>query len=123
MGLLDDIKDNLFPDEQDKADKAQQEARDAANEAKKKADEAKQAQAEADKASGKSAPAQPTSAPKPAPAEPVSAPAVKTYTVKKGDTLSEIGQRFGVSWHKIAEVNNIENPDLIYPGQVFKIPS
>ncbi|WP_050668897.1 LysM peptidoglycan-binding domain-containing protein [Luteipulveratus halotolerans] len=122
MGLLGDIKDNLFPDEQDKADKAKSEAKDAADEAKKKADEAKQAQAEADKASGKTTPAQPTSAP----AQPKAAPAPassKTYTVKKGDTLSEIGQRFGVSWHKIAEVNNIENPDLIYPGQVFKIPS
>ena len=42
--------------------------------------------------------------------------------VKKGDTLSEIGQRFGVDYHKIARVNKIQNPDLIYPGQEFIIP-
>lgn len=47
----------------------------------------------------------------------------RTYTVKSGDTLSEIGARFGVSYQKIAKLNNIENPDLIYPGQKFKIPN
>lgn len=46
----------------------------------------------------------------------------ETYTVKTGDTLSEIGARFRVSHVEIAELNNIENPDLIYPGQVFRIP-
>lgn len=46
----------------------------------------------------------------------------ETYTVKSGDTLSEIGARFGVSYQEIARLNNIENPDLIFPGQVFRIP-
>lgn len=46
----------------------------------------------------------------------------ETYTVKSGDTLSEIGARFGVSYLEIAKLNNIENPDLIFPGQVFRIP-
>lgn len=46
----------------------------------------------------------------------------ETYTVKTGDTLSEIGARFRVSHVEIAKLNNIENPDLIYPGQVFRIP-
>lgn len=50
-------------------------------------------------------------------------PELRTYTVEKGDTLSEIGQRFGVKWRDIAALNNIENPDRIYPGQVFKIPN
>lgn len=49
-------------------------------------------------------------------------PEHRTYTVKTGDTLSEIGQRFGVSYMEIARLNDIKNPDLIYPGQVFKIP-
>jgi len=49
-------------------------------------------------------------------------PKFETYTVKTGDTLSEIGARFGVSHLEIAKVNNIENPDLIFPGQVFRIP-
>ena len=43
--------------------------------------------------------------------------------MKSGDTLSEIGAKFGVDYHAIAKLNNIENPDLIYPGQKFKIPS
>src|SRR5687768_8402866 len=46
----------------------------------------------------------------------------ETYTVKSGDTLSEIGARFGVSKEEIAKLNGIENPDLIFPGQVFRIP-
>ena len=46
----------------------------------------------------------------------------ETYTVKSGDTLSEIGARFGVSSQEIAKLNGIENPDLIFPGQVFRIP-
>lgn len=47
----------------------------------------------------------------------------QSYTVVSGDTLSGIGAKFGVDWHKIAEINHVENPDLIYPGQVFKIPA
>ncbi len=46
----------------------------------------------------------------------------ETYTVKTGDSLSEIGARFGVPYQEIAKLNNIENPDLIFPGQVFRIP-
>ncbi|HNM97482.1 MAG TPA: LysM domain-containing protein, partial [Marmoricola sp.] len=47
----------------------------------------------------------------------------KTYVVKSGDTLSEIGARFGVDWRDIARINHVENPDLIFPGQKFKIPN
>lgn len=46
----------------------------------------------------------------------------KSYTVRSGDTLSEIGERFGVEQSDIAELNDLENPELIYPGQVLKIP-
>jgi nucleoid-associated protein YgaU len=62
--------------------------------------------------------AEPTTAP-PAQAE----PEYRTYTVKSGDTLSAIGLEYGVDWHDIAKLNNLENPDLIFPGQVFKIPN
>ena len=48
--------------------------------------------------------------------------AAQTYTVKAGDTLSEIGAKYGVDYMDIARLNNIENPDLIHPGQVFTIP-
>jgi hypothetical protein len=44
----------------------------------------------------------------------------RTYTVKAGDTLSQIGQRLGVKWRKLAEDNNIASPDfIIRPGQVL----
>lgn len=45
------------------------------------------------------------------------------YTVKKGDTLWDIGRRYGVSYQSIAKANHIKNPDLIYPGQTFVIPN
>jgi nucleoid-associated protein YgaU len=51
----------------------------------------------------------------------------RTYTVVAGDTLSKIAKReYGDAskWHQIYEANKdtIKNPDLIYPGQTFKIP-
>ena len=36
-------------------------------------------------------------------------------------TLSAIADRFNVSVQQIVNLNNIGNPDLIYPGQKFKI--
>lgn len=45
------------------------------------------------------------------------------YTVKSGDTLGSIAAAYGVSWVQIAEANGVVNPNLIYPGQVLKIPS
>jgi nucleoid-associated protein YgaU len=52
----------------------------------------------------------------------------RTYTVVAGDTLSKIAKReYGDAskWHRIYDANKdtIKNPDLIYPGQTFKIPS
>lgn len=51
----------------------------------------------------------------------VSSQAETTYTVKSGDTLSEIAKKYNTTYQKIASDNGIENPDLIYPGQVLKI--
>lgn len=45
----------------------------------------------------------------------------KTYTVKKGDTLSGIARKYKTSVARIAEVNGISNPNLIRVGQVLKI--
>ncbi len=48
-----------------------------------------------------------------------------TYTVLEGDWLSKIaGRAYGdiLAYQKIADANNIPNPDLIFPGQVLKIP-
>jgi LysM repeat protein len=58
----------------------------------------------------------------PQPPQPAPEPEYRTYTVKPGDTLSEIAQSFGVDWHEMARLNNLDNPDLIFPGQVFKVP-
>lgn len=44
-----------------------------------------------------------------------------TYTVKAGDTLSGIASKFGTTYQELARINNIENPNLIYAGQVLKI--
>ena len=43
------------------------------------------------------------------------------YTVKNGDTLSEIAQKYNTTYQKIAKDNNIENPNLIYPNQKLVI--
>ncbi|KAK3353826.1 CVNH domain-containing protein [Lasiosphaeria hispida] len=48
--------------------------------------------------------------------------AVRQVSVRQGDTLREIARRAGVSFEEIARVNGIQNPDLIYPGQVLNIP-
>ena len=43
------------------------------------------------------------------------------YTVKRGDTLSEIAAKYGVTVSHIVSQNNIQNPNLIYPGEVLRI--
>ena len=48
-------------------------------------------------------------------------PIYETYVVKAGDTLSGIGQKFGVSYQKIASDNGIKNVNLITIGQRLKI--
>jgi nucleoid-associated protein YgaU len=49
------------------------------------------------------------------------------YTVKSGDTLSKIAQEYygnAMKYMEIFEANTpmLKNPDLIYPGQVLRIP-
>lgn len=47
------------------------------------------------------------------------------YTVRRGDCLWIIARNFlrrGILFSIIAERNNIENPDLIYPKQLLQIP-
>ena len=44
-----------------------------------------------------------------------------TYTVRKGDTLSDIAAKYGVTWQRLAKDNSIQNPNLIYVGQKIKI--
>lgn len=47
-----------------------------------------------------------------------------TYTVKKGDYLYKIAKEYGTTWQEIYKLNKdiIDDPDLIYPNQVLKMP-
>ena len=45
-----------------------------------------------------------------------------TYEVQKKDTLSKIGERFGVNWREIALANGISSPYTIKVGQKLIIP-
>ena len=45
-----------------------------------------------------------------------------TTVVKSGDTLFGIARRFGVSVQKIVEINNLGLNNVIFTGQVLKIP-
>lgn len=45
----------------------------------------------------------------------------ESYTVKSGDTLSEIAKEKNTSVEKIVELNKIENPDLIKVGQILEL--
>ena len=43
------------------------------------------------------------------------------YIVKPGDTLSEIAEKYNTTYQELARINNISNPDLIYPGEEIRI--
>lgn len=45
------------------------------------------------------------------------------YVVQAGEYLSQIANKFNVSWPALAEVNNITNPDTVYAGMTLLIPS
>ena len=47
--------------------------------------------------------------------------ALITHKVVWGDTLWDLGIKYGVPYMEIARINNISNPNLIYVGQVLKI--
>jgi phospholipase C len=46
----------------------------------------------------------------------------QAYLVQPGDTLSQIAERFGTTVEATAQANGIENPNIIYAGQVLYIP-
>ena len=45
-----------------------------------------------------------------------------TYVVQSGDTLSGIAARFGTTIQELVQLNDISNPNLIYVGEVLKLP-
>ena len=46
----------------------------------------------------------------------------EVYVVKSGDTLSKIASKYNTTYQKLAEYNNISNPNVISVGQKIKIP-
>src|SRR5688572_21047997 len=71
----------------------------------------------------------PAASPSPAAAKPAASapPAAKTYTVKAGDTLSNIAKEHlgsAGAYMKIFELNKdqLSDPDKIKPGQVLRLP-
>ncbi len=44
------------------------------------------------------------------------------YVVQKGDNLYQIAKKYDTDWKTLASFNKLSNPELIYPGQVIKIP-
>ena len=54
---------------------------------------------------------------------PSASSAKKTYRVRKGDTLSAIAAKYGVTVSQIVKANKIKDASTIHVGQVLVIPS
>ena len=44
------------------------------------------------------------------------------YIVKLGDNLSRIALSYGTVWQELQKLNNLKNPNLIFPGQKLIVP-
>ncbi|MCI0520513.1 MAG: C39 family peptidase [Chloroflexi bacterium] len=51
----------------------------------------------------------------------VDAPPPAAYTVQRGDYLALVERKTGVSWQRIAQINGLAFPFVIYTGQVLKL--
>ncbi len=63
--------------------------------------------------------------PTPPPAAPAPTPTARTHTVRSGDTLWDLAVEYygdGRKYTKIAQANNIPNPNLINIGMELTIP-
>ncbi len=45
-----------------------------------------------------------------------------TYTVKSGDVLWKIAEKYDTTWQELAKANALANPHLIFPNQSLTIP-
>ena len=52
---------------------------------------------------------------------PTSTP-IKTHTIQPGEALWEIADRYGVDVEDLIELNNIEDPDHLVPGEELTLP-
>ena len=57
-------------------------------------------------------------APEPTP-EPTPEP--EYYTVKKDDNLTKIAKKYNTTVDELVKLNNLDNPNLIYPGQKLRV--
>lgn len=57
------------------------------------------------------------------PSEPIPAKNIIDYVVKRGDTLYAIATRYNTTVRSIAGINDLKNPNIIFPGQILKIAS
>lgn len=68
-----------------------------------------------------------TIVPTPTPDRPKALPTVRTldetYTVKSRDTLSSIALKFNIDVAALMQANEIQNANLLYVGQVLKVPA
>ena len=46
-----------------------------------------------------------------------------TIIIKYGDTLSQLALEYNTTVRRLVELNNIENPNLIYAGETLIVPS
>jgi len=47
---------------------------------------------------------------------------VRSHLVEAGETLSQIAERYGTTVEALARVNELEDPDIIYEGQILILP-
>lgn len=69
-------------------------------------------------------PVKPRTAPPPAPVRKSPAPTGR-YTVRRGDNLTAIGKRYGLTWQQLYNANRAtvgRNPNKIFAGQTLTIP-
>lgn len=47
----------------------------------------------------------------------------KIYIIKRGENLTQIAQRYGMTTDQLAALNGIQNPNTIQAGQEIKVPA
>src|SRR5574341_401815 len=55
-------------------------------------------------------------------AQPTSSIVIEQYTVRPGDTLTGLSQRFDISIDDLMKLNGLANPDALQVGQVLRVP-
>ena len=43
------------------------------------------------------------------------------YVVRPGDTIVSIADRYGLEIENLLALNRLENPNIIYPGQILRL--